>query len=302
MSNNPRNIIETTEYVPSLSEAQGVWKPWENLQGEYADKWWRVHPIGQVEFTTPGTYTWVAPSRVLSVNVVAIGGGGAGFSANVGGPVKASGGGAGLGWKNNISVIPGQSYTVVVGLGGRQSSLGGSTTNGQDSYFIQADNSLYATGKGGGSGTSGVGGSGGSFFGDGGGSGGNGVVVEINASQASAVGGGGAGGYSGNGASAVNTGSGPGVAAPVGSGAGGSGGQNGNGGGGVGIYGRGADGDNYGGGGSGGTRGGFFGASGTYGGGGSTHYNQFYTTPAGGAVRIIWGTGRAFPDTLTANL
>jgi hypothetical protein len=29
-----------------------------------------------------------------------------------------NGGGGGLGWKNNIEVVPGQSYTVVVGAGG----------------------------------------------------------------------------------------------------------------------------------------------------------------------------------------
>ena len=29
-----------------------------------------------------------------------------------------SGGGGGLGWKNNIAVVPGQSYTVQVGAGG----------------------------------------------------------------------------------------------------------------------------------------------------------------------------------------
>jgi hypothetical protein len=29
-----------------------------------------------------------------------------------------SGGGGGLGWKNNITVVPGQEYTVVVGRGG----------------------------------------------------------------------------------------------------------------------------------------------------------------------------------------
>jgi hypothetical protein len=252
--------------------------------------------IGQVEYTTPGTYSWTAPAGVTSVSVVAVGGGGAGFSSSIT-SARATGGGAGLGWKNNITVVPGQSYTVVVGLGGRQSSLGGSTTNGQDSYFITANSNAYATGKGGNSGTSGLGGSGGGFFGDGGGQGGSGIVRTDNTNS----GGGGAGGYSGNGANGINTGSGPGLAAPAGSGAGGSGGANGNGGGGVGIYGRGADGGNFGGGGSGGGSGGGNGASGAYGGGGSTHNNQFYASPADGALRIIWGPGRAFPATNTAN-
>ena len=252
--------------------------------------------VGQVEYTTPGTYSWTAPEGVVSVSVVCVGGGGAGFSsATV--TARATGGGAGLGWKNNITVVPGQSYTVVVGLGGRQASLGGSITNGQDSYFISADNNAYATGKGGRSGTSGAGGAGGGFFGDGGGQGGSGIVRTSNRDS----GGGGAGGYSGNGANGINTGGGPGTAAPAGSGAGGSGGPNGNGGGGVGIYGRGADGNEWGGGGSGGGGGGFFGSSGAYGGGGSTHYNIYYASPADGAVRIIWGPGRSFPATNTAD-
>jgi hypothetical protein len=34
------------------------------------------------------------------------------------GTYTTGGGGGGLGWKNNIAVTPGQSYTVVVGAGG----------------------------------------------------------------------------------------------------------------------------------------------------------------------------------------
>lgn len=252
---------------------------------------------GQAEYITPGTYSWTAPAGITSVCVVCVGGGGAGFSSSTS-SLQASGGGGGLGWKNNITVVPGQSYTVVVGLGGRQASLGGAITNAQDSYFIQANDNAYATGKGGISGTSQTGGIGGVHYGDGGGNGGNGVARN----SANGAGGGGAGGYSGNGASGINTGSGQGVAAPTGSGAGGAGGTNGNGGGGVGIYGRGADGGPWGEGGSGGGNGGFYGSSGAYGGGGSTHYNIYYAPPADGAVRIIWGPGRAFPATNTGDL
>ena len=111
---------------------------------------------GQQAYTSPGIYSWVAPENVTSVCVVCVGGG------------SSSGGGGGLGWKNNIGVSPGNTYTVVVG------------GNGQDSYFI---NPSLVKG-GGGSGT------GGSYVGDGGGSGGN-----VGAYGA----GGGAGGYSGNG-------------------------------------------------------------------------------------------------------
>jgi hypothetical protein len=67
-------------------------------------------PPGQTAYTTPGTYSWVAPAGVTSVSVVAVGGGGA--SEN---PPTTGGGGGGLRYRNNISVTPGASYTVVVG-------------------------------------------------------------------------------------------------------------------------------------------------------------------------------------------
>ena len=59
-------------------------------------------PPGQQAYTTAGTYSWVAPSGVTSISVVAVGGGGR------------AGGGGGLGYKNNITVTPGNSYSVVI--------------------------------------------------------------------------------------------------------------------------------------------------------------------------------------------
>jgi hypothetical protein len=68
-------------------------------------------------FSTPGTFSWTAPEGVTSVCAVAIGGGAGGYRFTGGDKRGAGGGGGGLGWKNNISVTPGQSYTVVVGAG-----------------------------------------------------------------------------------------------------------------------------------------------------------------------------------------
>ena len=53
---------------------------------------------------------WTCPTNVTSVSVVCIGGGGGGNGGGfgIGG---AGGGGGGLGYKNNISVTPGQTYT-----------------------------------------------------------------------------------------------------------------------------------------------------------------------------------------------
>ena len=71
-----------------------------------------VEARGQAEFTTAGTTNWTAPAGVTSVAVVAVGAGQGGGNDNAGG------GGGGLGYKNNITVVPGQSYTVVVGQAG----------------------------------------------------------------------------------------------------------------------------------------------------------------------------------------
>ena len=273
--------------------------------------------LGEAEFVTPGTYTWVAPAGVTSVSAVAIGGGGAGHNSWA----NAAGGGAGLGWKNNISVSSGSSYTVQVGAGGVKN--GGA---GGNSFFIST---ATVAGYGGGNATSGqntngpnANGYGGGYVGDGGGAGGNATNY---------AGGGGAGGYSGTGGNAQSL--------P----AAGSGGAAGGGyysstygtgaGGGVGLYGRGETATGWwhgssgqafstsagngggGAGGSGGTRGlsgenpltsggesgNVDGYGGTFGGGGGgpgTSWPSASGSGGKGGVRIIWAvpTGRAFPD------
>lgn len=250
---------------------------------------------GQQAYTTPGTYTWVAPAGVRSVCVVCVGGGSSG-SGTFG-----SGTGGGLGWKNNISVYPGNSYTVFVGAGGGTAST--STGNdGQDSYFISTGVVAGLKGRS----NQPMNAGGGGYVGDGGGNGGN---------TSAFGGGGGAGGYAGNGGSNGGAASGN---APGSGGAGASGfsdgsGGGGSGGGGVGILGQGASGVNAGEGGSGG---GNADAStwntpgAAYGGGGSSPSGGGppFAGGAGGAVRIIWaGTRpgdvvRAFPSTNTGDL
>lgn len=226
---------------------------------------------GAHAYTVPGTYSWTAPAGVTSVSVVAVG------------PGNASDAGA-LAYKNNITVIPGNSYTVVVGAGG-------TTTN---SYFnsiptVSAGNTTTRVGDGGGNG--GLGGQGAS----------------------------GAGGYSGNGANGVTT---PGGGNLVGNnapsgGGGGSGASYWNGGsiayggsgGGVGLFGEGASGlggtgtGEGGKGGSGGTDGGNGTRIGTtpglYGGGAGSG-DSGSNSAGSGACRIIWpGNTRYFPATNT---
>ena len=252
--------------------------------------------IGQEAFITAGSYSWIAPAGVTSVSLVAVGGGGIGNDDTSN--RKGGGGGGGLGYKNNISVTPGSSYTVVVGAAGLVSANGGSSSfNGV----------TYATGgvSPGGSTTGGAGGT--SVNSDGGGSGGNGG----NGDNGGAGGGGaGAGGYSGNGGAGGNANN----AGTAGSGGGGGGGYYEKNGGGVGLLGQGANGaagapNQAGQGGSGGTNGTTGGAPtvGRYGGGGAVF--QSIGGPNGGnggaqgAVRIIWpGTTRSFPSTNTGDL
>ena len=240
-------------------------------------------PSGQQEYTTPGTYSWVAPAGVTSVSVVCVGPGGTSY-------------GGSLGYKNNYAVTPGNSYTVVVGAGGAST----------DSYFVST-----AVVKGGHGNTTP------SYAGDGGG---NGGFSQGNASQG---GGGGAGGYSGNGgAGADNSGSGN-TSGSGGTGGGGGGGGAtddgsgtavGAGGGGVGILGQGTSGTGggSGAGGGGGGSGGLAGLGweaengrgGAYGGSSGFNWVSGARGPHGvGAVRIIWpGSTRQFPSTNTGNV
>jgi len=285
-----------------------------------------VAPVGQESFITSGSFTWTAPAGVTSVCVVAVGGGG-GPAANASG--ASGGGGGGLGWKNNIPVTPGVAYDVVVGAGGTRTTSGTAGAGGQ-SYFISA---ITVAGNGGGGGVtaSNTGGAGGTFVGDGGGNGGAGGGR--NGSTAQCGGGGGAGGYSGAGGNGSNgTNNGTGSAGSGGGGGGGGGGgsaDTGGSGGGVGLLGEGANGAKGasttadGRGGFGGSSGGnAFSAStsttavnvygtgvnqsapGVYGGGGSGSDNPTVAEQANGAVgavRIIWGPGRAFPSTNTVD-
>ena len=94
--------------------------------------------VGQQEYTAVGTYSWICPTGVHHVSVVAVGAGGTNAGNGGAGGFDGSAGG-GLGWKNNISVTPGQAYTVVVGAGGDGLSSGeGSGKWGSDSYFINS--------------------------------------------------------------------------------------------------------------------------------------------------------------------
>ena len=262
-------------------------------------------------FITPGTYYWTAPQDVTSVCVVCVGGGGGGIKSSSGNSPH-GGGGGGLGWKNNISVVPGQNYLVVVGAGGRGGdNVNAIRINGGNSYFISTSTVMGGGGISAGWNTNNS--FGGIHIGDGGGNGGDGGMGGLGS------GGGGAGGYTGNGGNGGTSTFG--FAGATDSGAAGGGGASvsyGTAGGGVGIFGKGATGaagfgDTFstsgqaGGGGSGGqgsfpsTDGMNLRPGGIYGGGGAgfqsfSENGQNGGNGASGAVRIVWGIGISFPN------
>lgn len=275
---------------------------------------------GQTAYTTPGSYSFVVPAGVTSISVVAVGGG-AGGRAYSGSNGYDTGGGGGLRWSNNISVTPGETLSVSVGVGGAGTNNFSGNSGGNSSVrrgcvaFAQGNGgSTYVGGGGSGTGTTG------------GGNGGNGST------GVSRGGGGGAAGYSGNGGAGATSINGFGGSGG-GAGGGASGGTytigcctynwSGGGGGGVGLLGEGASGaggtraplqfPNYTPGGSGGGTsrdgnsgrevGGLYGGGG--GGAGTNPAGNFYVAGCGGngAVRIIWpGNTRLFPSTNTGDL
>ena len=89
-----------------------------------------------VAFDNPGTFTWIAPENVSKVMVECWGGGGGGAT----GCCTPYGGSGGSYGKSIVSVIPGMSYSVVVGVGGINSNCGGTSSFG---------NLIYASGCGG---------------------------------------------------------------------------------------------------------------------------------------------------------
>tara|TARA_B100000131_G_scaffold306503_1_gene333674 strand:- start:294 stop:3152 length:2859 start_codon:yes stop_codon:yes gene_type:complete len=270
---------------PVIDTVRGVLPPVGSAIGEKTDT------------SSTAEETWTAPAGVTSIAVLCIGGGGSsGTSRN--GP-----GGGGLGWKNNITVVPGTSYAYRVGTGG---PAGASGAAGGDTYFKDASGTIIVKGGGG----SGVGNtSGGTYTGDGGGNGGAGGAGATGwGSNKSGGGAGGAGGYSGNGgaggdySSSGSNGSGGGAGGGAGGGSGTpQGATNGRAGGGVGIMGEGSSGTGGGynsgypqpgTGGSGGTSNGVY-NGGSYGGGGASgtkvsNNNYNGSQGAGGVIRIIW--------------
>lgn len=261
---------------------------------------------GSQLFTSTGTYTWVAPAGVTSVSVLTIGkggnGGNSGFVCGYGNAGGGGGGGGALAYKNNISVTPGNSYTIKFCCGyscfATNTVRASHGNNGID--FCAGGGGLAANSTGDAKYSGGTGGSGTYQF----------------PTKGFSGGGGGAAGYSGAGGKGGNGQTG-GTGGCSGSGGGGGGGGSATatntvsgGGGGVGVLGEGSSGGGGGaslpgGNGSSGTSGASNKDGGTYGGGGGgKSFDVAGTSGTGGAgsVRIIWpGSTRSFPSTNAGN-
>lgn len=303
----------------------------EYSAADEADGGYSATAAGQVIFTEQNVtvetvYGWVIPAGVNQISAVIIGGGGGGGGNNgYSGPGAAAGGGGGLAW-GTWNVTPGENYEYEIGQGGQGGTRNSNPFNGGSSYFWKPTGDIAIYGGGGGQGwtnsNNSAGGGGGGFGGtenDGGGSGGQGGSATNNGAGS---GGGGAGGYSGNGGSQNNNGS----------GGGGAGGANNNGysstyevqcGGGTGLYGEGASGTAYGtalskqGSRLGPASGvgfqrlpvqssynswGGFGLFGSGGGGIEDDTGAYGHYGGSGGLRIIWGGGRSYPSTNTADV
>jgi len=89
-------------------------------------------PTGQAAYTTPGTFTWECPEDVYNVCFVIIAGGEPGQRS---GSTANAGDGGGLRYRNNVPVVPGTKYTIVVGNGNgspTSSALGTTVRSGRD--------------------------------------------------------------------------------------------------------------------------------------------------------------------------
>jgi len=278
----------------------GVW----NLEAAYDYSFSQYTPPGQVLFTTTGTQTWTVPVGITEISAVCIGGGGGGAGGESGRNQGVTGGaGGGLSY-GTFAVTPGEVLTIVVGTGGTGGTTSNDGNNGNASQILRSVTVLLQGGGGiGGQQRSTAIRTGGTSIGterDGGGSGGN----SGGNSTDTGSGGGGAGGYSDNGGAGGTTGAG---SNGLGGGGGGGGATNsgqGYGGGGVDVLGAGSNGTGgafnaIGTGGSGGANG-TRPAGGAYGGGGGAcddDTNSSGGNGGQGAVRIIWGPGRAYPST-----
>ena len=125
----------------------------KNTTGTYAILSTAQIPYGVAEYTTPGTYTFTAPTGCSTVKVIASGaGGGSGKNDGYGRGdtlIKGNPGGHGASCIRTLNVLPLTTYTIIIGAGGAggTSSTGVGSAGGTTSF-----GSLLTLGGGGGGG------------------------------------------------------------------------------------------------------------------------------------------------------
>jgi hypothetical protein len=173
------------------------------------------------QFATAGTFGWVCPPGVSSVNGYVVGGGGPGGTVGAALSYCGGGGGGGSAQATAMAVTAGKTYTVTVGYGGTTGAAPSSGTSSSftgDAATITGGGGGHATYNGTTAGSGGASGTGGFTGGAGGAGSGSGV------GPAGGGGGSSAGSAAGGNAGAASTAGGAGGAAVTGGGAGGNGG------------------------------------------------------------------------------
>ena len=113
---------------------------------------------GEVEYTEPGTYTFVVPDNVRSLMMDAAGGGGGGgYGVSNSEWYGGGGGGGGACIRGHVlPVTPGETLTIMVGKGGAAGAYHSSTSNaallGKNGESTIIQNRVTISGGGGGSG------------------------------------------------------------------------------------------------------------------------------------------------------
>jgi len=185
--------------------------------------------------SSTGATTWICPANASAIQIECWGGGGAGGSAQrtgSSGNVQYGGGGAGGAYAKliSMSVVPGTTYYLNVGVGGvNNSAVTGTTVAGGDSWFNSTNTpSSIIIAKGGTGGASAIGTTSTTRYGTGGtgsaaASAGDVIFAGGSGAMATASGAGGGGSGAGSAAIGASTATNVGATAPTGGGSGGTG-------------------------------------------------------------------------------
>lgn len=128
---------------------QSTWKLLNELYIKNNNVWKKVYPDspGKIIYDQPGSYNFIVPAGVTSLNVSIYGaGGGSGASNSNGDAWVGSGGGAGGIHLGNISVTPNEILDLTVGLRGY-----GASYHFNSSYSYNPNNQYLGIGTSGGS-------------------------------------------------------------------------------------------------------------------------------------------------------